>query len=108
MPEVHGVWQTVHHRFAQWRDQGVFQALMDGPDRRVRRAGQADLGLVGVDSTVARAHHDAAAMAVDKEACRRWRRRSTKKRGHTKSTKGRTAPEGSAPDPARDKRRADR
>lgn len=30
MPEEFGAWQTVYDRFAQWRDIGVFAALMEG------------------------------------------------------------------------------
>jgi hypothetical protein len=42
-------------RFAQWRDIGVFAALMEGMIAEAARRGQADMSLVGVDSTVARA-----------------------------------------------------
>ena len=28
MPEEFGTWQTIYDRFAQWRDLGVFAALM--------------------------------------------------------------------------------
>jgi transposase len=60
MPEEFGAWQTVYDRFAQWRDLGVFAALMEGMIAEAARRGQADMSLVSVDSTVARAHHDAA------------------------------------------------
>ncbi|QZL07314.1 transposase (plasmid) [Streptomyces sp. BHT-5-2] len=30
MPAEFGAWSTVYDRFAQWRDAGVFQALMEG------------------------------------------------------------------------------
>jgi transposase len=40
MPSEFGAWQTVYDRFRQWRDAGVFQALMEGmiteTARRVR------------------------------------------------------------------------
>jgi transposase len=65
MPEEFGAWQTVYDRFTQWRDAGVFAALMDGMIAEAAARGQADLSLVSVDSTVARAHHDAAGMVVD-------------------------------------------
>ncbi|KNE84152.1 transposase [Streptomyces fradiae] len=29
MPAEFGAWSTVHNRFRQWRDAGVFEALMD-------------------------------------------------------------------------------
>lgn len=67
MPPEFGVWQTVYDRFIRWRDAGVFQALMDGMIAEAARRGQTDLSLVSVDSTVARAHHDAAGMQVDEE-----------------------------------------
>lgn len=67
MPSEFGVWQTVYNRFLQWRDAGVFQALMDEMITEAARRGQADLSLVSVDSTVARAHHDAAGMRVGEE-----------------------------------------
>lgn len=40
---------------------------MDGMIAEAARRGQVDLSLVSVDSTVARAHHDAAGMAVREE-----------------------------------------
>jgi transposase len=67
MPAGHGVWQTVYHSFQKWRDQGVFQSLMDAMIAEAARRGQADLSLVSVDSTTARAHHDAAGMAMRAE-----------------------------------------
>ena len=67
MPEEFGAWQTVYDRFTQWRDAGVFAALMEGMIAEAARRGQADMSLVSVDSTVARAHHDAAGMAVEPE-----------------------------------------
>ncbi len=67
MPREFGAWQTVYASLAQWRDAGVFTALMEGMIAEAARRGQADLSLVSVDSTVARAHHDAAGMVVDPE-----------------------------------------
>ena len=65
MPAEFGAWQTVYDRFAQWRDAGVFTALMEGMIAEAARRGQVDLSLVSVDSTVARAHQDAAGMVLD-------------------------------------------
>ncbi|MDQ1041892.1 hypothetical protein QFZ76_000127 [Streptomyces sp. V4I2] len=67
MPEEFGAWQTVYGRFAQWRDVGVFAALMEQMIAEAARRGQADMSLVSVDSTVARSHHDAAGMVVEPE-----------------------------------------
>ncbi|RFC78232.1 transposase [Streptomyces sp. AcE210] len=30
MPDRCGAWSTVHNRFRQWRDAGVFEALLEG------------------------------------------------------------------------------
>ena len=65
MPAEFGAWQTVYDAFARWRRAEVFAALMDGMIAEAAARGQADLSLVSVDSTVARAHHDAAGMVVD-------------------------------------------
>ena len=43
------------------------RALMEGMIAEAARRGQADMSLVSVDSTVARAHHDAAGMVVEPE-----------------------------------------
>lgn len=65
MPGEFGPWQTVYDAFARWREAGVFAALMNGMITEAAARGQADLSLVSVDSTVARAHHDAAGMVVE-------------------------------------------
>jgi transposase len=60
MPAEFGAWPTVHNRFRQWRDAGVFDALLDGMIAEAGRRGEVDLSLVSVDSTTVRAHQDAA------------------------------------------------
>lgn len=67
MPSEFGAWQTVYDRFCQWRDAGVFQALMDGMIAEAAWREQTDLSLVSVDSTIARAHQDAAGARVSDE-----------------------------------------
>ena len=67
MPAEFGPWPTVYGRFRVWRDAGVFSALLEGTIAEAARRGQTDLSLVSVDSTTARAHHDAAGMVVDEE-----------------------------------------
>ncbi|MFK4186969.1 IS5 family transposase [Streptomyces sparsogenes] len=57
MPEEFGAWSTVHNRFRQWRDAGVFEALLEGLIAEVAKRGEVDLFLVSIDSTTARAHH---------------------------------------------------
>ena len=65
MPGEFGVWSTVHNRFRQWRDAGVFEALLEGLIAEAEKRGEVDLSLVSVDSTTARAHHDAAGMHLE-------------------------------------------
>ncbi|MFC9484115.1 hypothetical protein NEH83_02420 [Streptomyces sp. JUS-F4] len=63
--EEFGNGPTVYDRFRQWRDAGAFQALMEAVIAEAARRDQVRLSPVGVDSTTARAHHDAAGMRVD-------------------------------------------
>jgi transposase len=67
MPAQSGAWPTVHNRFRQWRDAGVFEALLEGMIAEAAKRGEVDLSLVSVDSTNARAHHDAAGMHLDED-----------------------------------------
>jgi transposase len=59
MPAAYGCWQTVYYRHRRWSADGTWERVLDG-----LRAG-CDTGdgtdwTVGIDSTVVRAHHDAA------------------------------------------------
>lgn len=65
MPAEFGAWPTVRNRFRQWHDAGVFEALLEGLIAEAAKRGMVDLSLVSVDSTTARAHHDAAGMHLD-------------------------------------------
>ena len=67
MPKQFGDWSTVHNRFRQWRDAGVFEALLEGLIAGAAKRGEVDLSLVSVDSTTARAHHDAAGMHLGED-----------------------------------------
>lgn len=67
MPAGFGPWPTVYRRFRIWRGAGVFSALLKGMIAEAARRGQPDLSLVSVDSTTARAHHDAAGMHIGKD-----------------------------------------
>jgi transposase len=67
LPGRYGPWQTVYGRFRAWALAGVLQVLMDGLIAEAAARGQVDLTLVSMDSTVARAHQDAAGMAVSGE-----------------------------------------
>jgi transposase len=64
MPQEFGAWSTVHNRFRQWRDAGVFEALLEGVITEAAKRREVDLSLVSVDSTTIRAHHDAAGMRL--------------------------------------------
>jgi transposase len=87
MPTEFGAWQTVYDRFAQWRDAGVFAALMEAMIAEAARRGQADMSLVSVDSTVARAHHDAAGMVVHPEVLAALEEAVAEEKGHRKPGK---------------------
>lgn len=87
MPAEFGAWQTVYDRFAQWRDAGVFAALMQAVIAEAARRGQADMSLVSVDSTVARAHHDAAGMVVDPEVLAALEEAAAEEKGRRKPGK---------------------
>ncbi|MGY3061456.1 transposase [Streptomyces sp. TE3672] len=65
MPAEFGAWSTVHNRFRQWRDAGVFETLLEGLIAQAAARGEVDLSLVSVDSTTTRAHHDAAGMRLN-------------------------------------------
>jgi transposase len=67
IPQEFGAWSTVHNRFRQWRDAGVFEALLEGLIAEAAKRGEVDLSPVGVDSTTARAHHDAAGTHLDQD-----------------------------------------
>lgn len=67
MPERFGAWSTVHNRFRQWRDAGVFEALLEGVIAEAAGRGRVDMSLVSVDSTTVRAHHDAAGMRLEED-----------------------------------------
>jgi transposase len=67
MPTEFGAWSTVHNRFRQWRDTGVFETLLEGLIAEAAKRGEVDLSLVSIDSTTARAHHDAAGMHLDED-----------------------------------------
>ena len=64
VPERHGPWSTVYSRFNAWAKAGVFQMLMDAPIAEAASRGQVGLELVGLDSTIVRAHHESAGLAV--------------------------------------------
>lgn len=64
VPDRYGPWSTIYSRFSAWAKAGVFQDLMDALIAEAAARGQVGLELVSVDSTIVRAHHDSAGMAV--------------------------------------------
>ncbi|GAA3893399.1 hypothetical protein GCM10022207_71620 [Streptomyces lannensis] len=80
MPQDFGAWSTVHNRFRQWRDAGVFEALLEGLTAEAAKRGEVDLSLVTIDSTTARAHHDTAGMHLGQESPLPWRRPRPRRR----------------------------
>ncbi|WP_435616449.1 transposase, partial [Streptomyces sp. 1222.5] len=67
VPDRFGTWSTVHNRFRQWRDAGVFESLLEGVTAEAAGRGRVDMSLVCVDSTTVRAHHDAAGTRLEKD-----------------------------------------
>lgn len=59
MPAAYGKWQTVYYRHRRWSADGTWERLLDGL-RAGCDVGQGTDWTVGIDSTVVRAHHDAA------------------------------------------------
>lgn len=64
VPERYGPWSTVYSRFNAWARSGVFQVLMDALIAEAASRGQVGLELVSVDSTIVRAHHESAGLAI--------------------------------------------
>ncbi|MEV7803895.1 transposase [Microbispora sp. NPDC088329] len=67
LPAEYGPWSTVYDRFRLWATTGTFEQLMQAMIDEAAARGQADLDLVSVDSTTARAHQHAAGMSLDPE-----------------------------------------
>jgi transposase len=59
LPEWFGPWQTLYHRFAAWAKDGTWHRLLVELQIKADAAGDIDW-LVGVDSTIVRAHQHAA------------------------------------------------
>ncbi|MCU4750052.1 IS5 family transposase [Streptomyces sp. G-5] len=59
LPECFGPWQTVYHRFSVWAKDGTWHRVLTELQARADAAGDLDW-LVGVDSTIVRAHQHAA------------------------------------------------
>jgi transposase len=59
MPAAYGKWQTVYYRHRRWSADGTWERVLDGLRAGCDVSG-GDAWTVGIDSTVVRAHHDAA------------------------------------------------
>lgn len=64
VPERYGPWSTIYSRFNTWAKAGVFQTLMEALIAEAASRGQVGLELVSVDSTIVRAHHESAGLAI--------------------------------------------
>jgi transposase len=64
VPERYGPWSTLYSRFNAWAKAGVFQTLMEALIAEAASRGHVELELVSVDSTIVRAHHESAGLAI--------------------------------------------
>ena len=60
LPERHGPWQTVYHRFNRWRREGVFDRILQRLQIRLDGEGKIDWDLWCVDGSSIRASRAAA------------------------------------------------
>ncbi|MFF5182804.1 transposase [Streptomyces sp. NPDC000345] len=56
MPTEFGAWSTVNGRFRQWRDAGVFEAVLEGLTAEAAKRGEGDSSPVSGGFGTARAH----------------------------------------------------
>lgn len=103
MPQEFGAWSTVSNCFRQWRDAGVFEALLEGLIAEPEKRGEVDLSLVSVDSVTAHAHHDAAGMHPDQDVITALEKAAAEEKARSKEAVSK-----SKTDRARDRSRAGR
>ena len=60
IPERYGPWSTLASRFYRWREQGLWQRILDALQEQADQAGLLDWEVHYVDGTVIRAHQHAA------------------------------------------------
>jgi transposase len=63
IPERYGPWSTLASRFYRWREQGLWQRILDALQEQADETGLLDWELHFVDGTVIRAHQHAAGAA---------------------------------------------
>ena len=60
LPERYGPWQTVYHRFNQWRKEGTWDRIVAGLQAELDREGKIDWNLFCIDGSSIRASRAAA------------------------------------------------
>jgi len=60
LPERYGNWSTVFERFRRWRQDGLFQKILDALEAQARKADKIDFEFSAVDGSTVRAHKSAA------------------------------------------------
>ena len=66
IPERYGPWSTLASRFYRWREQGLWQRILDALQQQADAEGLLDWEIHYGDGTVSRAHHHAAGAAGSK------------------------------------------
>ncbi|MBB4931328.1 transposase [Lipingzhangella halophila] len=97
LPPEFGPWQSAYDRFRIWARQGAFQYLLEAVIGEAAARGQADLGLVSVDSATARAHHHAAGMALAPEQMAALEAAAASEKGGTQRDNSRTTTNATTP-----------
>ncbi len=72
LPERYGSWKTVSSRFYRWQTAGIWDRILAELQRRADAEGRLDWTLHFVDSTVVRAHQDAAGAKGGTRRPRHW------------------------------------
>jgi transposase len=60
VPECYGNWSTVYERFRRWRQDGLFQKILNALEAQARKAGKIDFEFSAADGSIVRAHKSAA------------------------------------------------
>ena len=69
LPDRYGPWQTVYERFNRWRKDGTWKRLVEALLSKLNDAGELDLKVFFLDSTIVRASR--AAAGAGKKGARR-------------------------------------
>ncbi|MFE9934456.1 transposase [Streptomyces sp. NPDC005533] len=68
MPQEFGAWSTVHNRFRQWRDAGVFEAILRGLSPEAVPPDSVDSSRASVASTTVGVHDGADGLRLSLDA----------------------------------------